>query len=538
MSFANGNMNKLSQQERARIPASYVKLVRETIEEEIRRTKNDQTELDKLNYLRKRQKEMQEKGVFVRPDGGIGFAPTDPDEKYGHGKLETLIQSNQKQDVAARERRVTILKVVGLIIVVIGGGVWFTLAKQTREKNETAESAQATQVVTTALPGETAVPTPIPDLPAIAGGDSALQTIGSLGGMLEIGRPGAIELHYQASGGTIALAIDPSQITNKGELRYASAVMESENPVAVWVFGTVLNYAIGIPDTLVRNLQVGDRLILNTDTGRRLQFVVSSLFDGNNYDTSRWLAQNRVGLTLFSLPALAENQVAFALATYDLSLEDQELRKPLTMSDTIPLNNTDLHITGLHMAHIAGGQVQVVLSGTVTAPTQETILISLASHHEQTEAQTVLITAENTWQLQFLGSANLPGTSLFAELRTFPSGTVQTVYLGELPDLVAQVVVTVTGAVWDNGRQEMLVTLAVYNPGQSAVWLPASYVTLQGGDAPTPNTYFTLTPVLPRLLNPGQTETWFLSVAPQPTEPTILQIGTGLWEIPSSPVIP
>ena len=106
------------------------------------------------------------------------------------------------------------------------------------------------------------------------------KTIGSLGGALTIGRPSAIELHYGRTEETIALAIDPSKPTPRGELRYNETTMLSDNPVAVWLFGTVLNYAIGIPDSMVRNLEPGDRITLSTDTGASLSFVVAETGQG------------------------------------------------------------------------------------------------------------------------------------------------------------------------------------------------------------------------------------------------------------------
>ena len=76
-------------------------------------------------------------------------------------------------------------------------------------------------------------------------------------------------------------------------MRYNETTMLSDNPVAVWLFGTVLNYALGIPDSLVRNLEPGDRITLSTDTGAALHFVVAETGAGANYDAGRLLSQNR-----------------------------------------------------------------------------------------------------------------------------------------------------------------------------------------------------------------------------------------------------
>jgi hypothetical protein len=142
--------------------------------------------------------------------------------------------------------------------------LFFVFRGRAQREGEAAGAAEGTPVAEVSGAG---TPVPTPPLPEITGVDDSLQTIGSLGGALTIGRPSAIELHYSRTEETIALAIDPSKPTPKGEMRYNEVTMLSGNPVAVWLFGTVLNYAIGIPDSMVRNLEQGYRITLSTDTG-------------------------------------------------------------------------------------------------------------------------------------------------------------------------------------------------------------------------------------------------------------------------------
>jgi hypothetical protein len=208
--------------------------------------------------------------------------------------------------------------------------------------------------------------TPVPTLPLpeISGVDDSLQTIGSLGGALTIGRPSAIELTYGRTEETIALAIDPSKPTPKGELRYNEATMLSDNPVAVWLFGTVLNYAIGIPDSMVRNLEPGDRIALGTDTGASLRFVVAETGQGANYEAGRLLSQNRLGLTLFALPAIAEDDVAFAFANYDVASEEGQGQVVYEVGEPFALSaGGDLQVSTVQFSHTADGSIRIVIEG-------------------------------------------------------------------------------------------------------------------------------------------------------------------------------
>ena len=108
-----------------------------------------------------------------------------------------------------------------------------------------------------------------------------------------LGRPGALEIRYMASEETVALPIDPARVSNKGEMPYNAVVMGSDSPVAVWVFGTVLNYAIGLPENLVTALQPGDRLRLTTDTGFALPFIVTQTERRASHEAGDLLSEKR-----------------------------------------------------------------------------------------------------------------------------------------------------------------------------------------------------------------------------------------------------
>jgi hypothetical protein len=380
-------------------------------------------------------------------------------------------------------------------------------------------------------------PTAAPALPAITGAEETLQTIGGLGGALTLGRPSALELHYRRAEETIALAIDPSRPTPRGELRYNAAVMQSDNPVAVWLFGTVLNYAIGLPDGLVRGLAPGDRIILSTDTGASLPFVVTEQRTGANYEAGRLLSQNRIGLTLFSLPAPAPDDVAYALASYDAAAEAEAGSGQVVydVGDSFSLGAAGaISLTGVQFEHLAGKDFRIVVSGRYEMPAGETAVLSLAAGGEQTMAIELTPDEMGVWQAAFTLPAAVVGQPLLAELRTLPDGDLALVGLGEVPDLLAQLQVTIPTAVWDPVSGQAVLSVSILNPAAGAVYLGRDFIQFapQGGDAYELTGQ--VTPGLPTLIGPGETLGLTVTFLPISTSAQV-QIGPGLWQVAGFP---
>lgn len=521
---------KLYKNERGQIVPSYETLFKQVMEEELRATGSDGTDLDILTYLRKRREEFARRGFYLRPDGTIAAAPTNPDEKYGGGRLDTLLPPEEGNN----ERRNNLLKAAALVVVCLVG-LFFWQRSKNASQTPTPEASATVVVADNSAEGEI-VTTPTPELPDVETTNTTLQTIGSLGGTLTLGRPGSLEIHYQATDQTIALPIDPSEVTNKGELRYNEAAMSSDNPVAVWVFGTVLNYSIGIPDNLAQNIQTGDTLFIHTDTGRTLRFVVTRTFVGNTYDSARVLAQDHIGITLFSLPATAENEVVFVVGSYDMSQEAQESSPALGMNDSFTLGQNIFQTTFLSRTQQLDGQLAVTVGGTAVLTQGETVLLFLSSSQEQSATQPLIPNEDGTWQVTFTSSPRLLTTDLFAEFRGFPSSEAATVYLGQLPDLTRQLQVQTAAAWWDELAATAVFSVTLHNPGPGAVRVDDRTIFLQGGDAPQ-QTPVTVTPALPLLVEPGQTVLLQVRFVPRNlAQPLTFQVGSSLWEVSNFPL--
>lgn len=524
------------QEELAKIPPEYQDVFRATIEDELRQAAiSDDQEV--LRFLRGRLTDFQ-RGAFIRPDGRTGMMTLGPDGKYAQA-LDAMAKGYEETgEDAEKERRATLLKIGGIVVVAILSLFFAFSGRRSGDEEEAAAPAvgEGTSAAAIANPKVTALPTPtLAPLPETAGNVETLRSVGGSGGGLTLGRPASLELHYSATEQVLALAIDPSQTTPRGELTYQEAIMLSENPLAVWLFGTVLNYAIGIPDSMVRSLQPGDHIILNTDTGASLHFVVAEVDERPNYATSELFSQDRIGMTLFALPAISEDQVAVAIANYDISQENVAAVPTWEIGDAFPLGPVEMRIIDAAFNHTIEGRLNVAITGETTGDIAgNTMLLSLSSSVDQTESVDLQLTGEMTsWGSVFTVSEDVEGTTLFAEARVFPSGDVEMVRLGEVPRLAESLQITITESVWHQEQGKAAVRLSIFNPGDGAVRLGPNYfqISMEGGDLP-----YVVVPNLPILIPGGETVVLDVSFIPAVLDQNVsMRIGSNLWEVSGFP---
>ena len=532
------------EQELSEIPPEYQDVFRQAIERELAETEQNRTDTDILTYLRSRRDDFK-RGGFIRPDGRPGMVTLNPETMYEQA-LPQLAQSSLGEPDNTAERRRTLVKLmvfVGVALLLL----IFAFRGRAQRGGESEEVGEGTPVAEAAAAGTATAgtATPTPSLPEITGVDDSLQTIGSLGGALTIGRPSAIEITYGRTEETIALAIDPSKPTPKGELRYNEATMLSDNPVAVWLFGTVLNYAIGIPDSMVRNLEPGDTITLSTDTGASLHFVVAEAGQGANYDAGRRLSQNRLGLTLFALPAVAEGDVSFAFANYDITSEAGQGQVVYEVGDSFALSaGGELQVTAVQFDNTADGLIRIVVDGVANGLAgSHSIMLSLTASNEQTTAVPLEWAEDDVWQVAFALPDTITEQVLLAEFRVLPGGSLAVVRLGEVPRLIEQLETEITGAWWDGEREQAVIAVSIHNSGEGAVYLGPEFIQIaewpegsfEGGDAyegtwqVAPHLPGQVRIHLPYLINPGETTGITVAFLPQAVS-VRLQIGADLWE--------
>jgi hypothetical protein len=448
-----------------------------------------------------------------------------------------LARRNREDTDSGAERRQMWLKTGGLLLVAV---LFLAFAVRGRaQRQDTAAAAHESTPAAVAGSdgagyGHTPAPTALP-LPEITSVDDSLKTIGGLGGALTIGRPGSIEIRYGRTEETIALAIDPSKPTPRGELRYNEATMRSGNPVAVWLFGTVLNYAVGIPDSMVRNLEPGDRITLSTDTGATLRFVVAERRQGANHEAGQLLSQNRIGLTLFALPAAAAVDVSLAFAHYDVSYEENQAQAVYEVGEKFPLlGGSEMEVTAARFSHAPDGSIRIVVQGTRHAEVSSSnTLLSLTSNQEQTTAVILDSGDDGAWQAEFTLPADSAGRSLWAEFRAVPGGGLATVRLGDIPRLHEQLLLEISEAWWEGEYERAVLRVTVHNPGEGAVYLDRDFLQIhdEGGEA---YNHFLgqVTPRLPFLIQPGETTGMVFTLSFLPESALVqIQIGADLWQI-------
>lgn len=526
-------------QELSEIPPEFQDAFRQAMARELADMEQNRTDTDILRYLRQRRDDFK-RGGFIRPDGRPGMMTLNPETMYEQA-LPQLAQSSLGEPDTTAERRRTLVK----ILVFVGVALLFVFFVFRGRAQREASQDIAAENLPAQVSGEAVAvdgsPTPPLPLPEISGVEDSLQTIGSLGGALTIGRPSAIEIRYSRTEETIALPIDPSKPTPKGEMRYNAATMLSDNPVAVWLFGAVLNYAIGIPDSLVRNLQPGDRITLNTDTGASLRFVVAETWQGANYEAGRLLSQNRLGVTLFALPAGAEDDVSFAFANYDVASEEGQEQRTYDLAEQIPLpGGGTLRVTAVQFNHETNGDIRIAVEGEAdNIPASQSLMLTLTAKNEQTTAVPLTPGQSGNWLVSFTLPDEIAGLQLLAEVRTLPAGGLAVVQLGEVPRLWEQLEIGISGARWDEAQRQVVLTAVITHTGVGDVYPGPDFIQIsnEGGDAY--ETGGQVTPSLPGqrlpiLIHPG--ETLGLTVTFLPQAPSVrVQIGADLWELSGIP---
>lgn len=510
-------------QELSEIPAEYQDIFRQTLTQELAETAQDRTDTDILRYLRQRRDDF-ERGGFIRPDGRPGMMTLSREMMYEQA-LPALARNTLGEANDASARRRTVIK-GGVFVAALFMLLLFVVRGRTER---TAAETLLLEATATAEPS-VGTPIPTPPLPTITGVEESLQTIGSLGGALTIGRPSSLEIEYGRTGETIALAIDPSKPTPKGEMRYNETTMRSDNPVAVWLFGTVLNYAIGIPDSMIRNLVVGDRLRLNTDTGAALNFVVAETGEGATHDAGRLLSQNRLGVTLFALPATSADGVAFAFAQYDLTGESGAEETIYGVGEPISLYETAvLTITAVSHADTRNGDIRIVVEGELQKEPETTaVMLTLIAGQEQTTAVALAPDETGRWQTTLVLPRATAETPLYAELRPLPMGDVSLVQLGQLPAPWAQLDVNLAAAWWDAVAQHIVLQVNVTSDAVGDVFVADDFIQLidEGGDEYEWSGQ--VTPHLPLLIHPGETVGMLVTFLPNASSVRV-QIGADLW---------
>jgi hypothetical protein len=372
--------------------------------------------------------------------------------------------------------------------------------------------------------------------------ENVLELADDLGGRVALGQPRTIEIRHGATEDNITLAIVPAQVDENGLIPYfkPNSYGDDTEEVAVWVFGTVINYVFGIPEDMVRGLSLDDTILMRTATGAVYAFAITEQFTAEPQEVELFSQRQAPGITLFALPASGE-PLPMARAIYLAANEELTGLAPVAgVSEEISIGGIPFGVDAVSVDQTLDGLLDVQVAGHIgaseTASSSNPLLVSLASPTGQyaPEGGGQLYAGPTagewtfSWRLPadlLLESARLQANSLYGE-----SAVID---LGSLPSLDKALSLTVLNADWDEFNGEATVFLEVINEGQGTARLDTSYLKLtqQGGDIPA-----TILPNLPTLIEPGgqfRLELRFRPLAP--SQPVLLQAGHSLWEINGLP---
>lgn len=399
---------------------------------------------------------------------------------------------------------------------------------------------------------------------------SVLELADDLGSRVRLGQPRTLEIQRQDGGGNLTLAVIPAEVDESGRLPYFEPDEETDarDEIAVWVFGTVINYVFGIPEPLVRSLAPGDTILMRTATGAVYRFEVAAQWAAGAQEVELFSQRQPPGLTLFALPASGEPvPVARALylaggeaiaelpATAGLGPGEAGVRLSgwAVRASQVTLNET---LDGLLVVEVRG-DLQRAAPGSSGGATGTPLLLSLVTPTGQyapvesglPESLVTTGVYSSTWRARW----SLPPDLIPGQARLHlasPDGSSATIQLGDLARPGSRLQATIQDLAWDELTGEVVVGLTIANPPadpgaieSGTAHLNGSFfhVSQQGGDV-----YLTTEPVLPILIEAGGQVGLELRFRPGPIYPgsvggragIILQTGQQVWEITGLPMPP
>ena len=440
---------------------------------------------------------------------------------------------------ARREKAVGVLLLLGALAV-----LFFAFGGLDLWKGATPEAEPVEVVVEEGDLAPTPSPTPIRE--------SVLELADNLGGRVRLGQPRTIEIRRQGAVEGVTLAIVPAQVDDKGVIRYFQPDQAEAEGTAVWVFGTVLNYVFGIAEETARQLQLGDTVVMRSATGAVYAFAIVETLTAEPQQVEIFSQRQSPGLTLFALPA-SDKTIPVARAIYLAANEELAGLSALaalgerTLAAGQPFTATTLTVDegldGLLTIRVSG-QIGGVSApgdgandgGAAASGHPQPLLLSLLTPAGQYGAASGgQLAPPETAAQDWTAVWELPAGFVFGGLRLRVDslyGPATTIDLGSPPLPGEAVRATITGAVWNETRAELVVSLLVVNSGPGVARLDAAQIIIsqQGGELP-----LIIQPYLPLLLPPGgETAVVARTRPPLPGLPLILQAGSQRWELEPS----
>lgn len=187
------------------------------------------------------------------------------------------------------------------------------------------------------------------------------------------------------------LSIGPKAFELRAERLSADGVWTPDfasDDEAIWVYGSVVNYVIGIPDSsenraLIEQQQVGDEIVLNTQQGNQLAFSVESrnTVPTTNTDVFR---QTQPGITIVLTGAQGDERLVL-FGRYEADEAEDRTGSGVGLNETAQLED-----------------LQVTVTSVSFVPDRPEVPDGFAFYQVNYEIQNVGLTAYDTAQLTFV----------------------------------------------------------------------------------------------------------------------------------------
>jgi hypothetical protein len=435
----------------------------------------------------------------------------------------------------ASQRRLILVGVVGGLIFLSLVCVALGVTLLTRSRSPTAPGG--------ATPG----PTQGPSVPVILSGSS-----GSV--PLTVTAPSTLEIKdrkFQVIPVEVAKGVWPYQRGTLGDAK------------AVWVFGTLINYIIGLDansdnTTLLQDLTEADVIKMTTYSGR----TVSFRYSGRQWvtvDKTDVFRQIRPGMTLVLLGEQGNDRLVVS-ASYMVEGEATSVSSAMAQAGSVvAVSGARVRaISGRLIKDVAGlpaGNAYYQVDFSVTATDQGPLDASLFQM-ELTDASgkrySLSVPASQAGSYGLPGGQLLPGLSLtatagFVVPDALPGASVIWTFspragdlsparfqlpvagLAPTPDPRALVVVQVTSARYSNDTAEIIISGGVGNTSKEAVTISLSDISLQAGSSLLQVTV--TEPALPWTLQPGQNLAFTVRCARPPAGTAIFRMLQSSFEL-------
>ncbi len=515
----------------SQIPADYVEAFEEALSDQFNNSAAYEA-VQQHEVIAMLIEQVRDRNAYIQPNGELAYIQASREQIIA----AIAYRENQTaaEQITARSPlvRILVFAVLAMLIVGVSWFMWHIRPSAQRARAE-ARTDALTQTDETQTPivdpldAEIPIPTLQP-LPPVS--QDALAAIGGNGESLTLGEPSLLEIIY-GDGEVTALPISPAGLTEVGALRYQEEIMLSDTPVAVWVANTRLNYGIGIPHELVSRLKIGDRVTIFTNTGVETDFLVRELATKRSYETSDILKQNTIGLSLFALPALSDEDVEVAFAVYDVN-QEQQLGQAVKAGNDQQLGNLTLVVDSMmSVDERSDGRIEVSISGTLTGElmTGQQVLLNVTTDTGQQTGTTNI--QPGSWALTFALDPDAQGQRALAEFRLLPESDLVVIQLPRIPVLQTGMTTVLQKAWLDPATAAISITLVHHNAADNGVvWLAAEDILLTHYDGqPLASSAI---PALPLQLGSGTSVTQTMTFIPaQPGAPTLLTVGEEQWEV-------